>query len=241
MKKKNLPQLFPAAVAAVVLFSSGCASTYRFQVEAVKNNQPIALARSFRVESANPEMDEADLRFQEVVEYVKTALSSKGFYEAPPGVEPEMIVAVDFGLEGPQQEIRTYFVPVASSSRESFGAQRSPAANALVSPGRAPGNMFLGENADDGMMEEQVSFVVTVYDKFLHLSAREAPTSEADRVQREIWSVLVSNRDESDDLRKYAPLLVTAAMDHVDENLAEPEDVVLTDTDARVGFVVGGL
>ena len=226
---------------AAVLGSSGCASTYRFQVDAVKNSQPVVEVHSFRVECANPEMEGSDLRFQEAAEYVKVALSAKGLYEAPPGTEAGMIVQLDFGLGEPEQEIRSYYMPVGTISPREIGSPAGTTRSAFPVVGRAPANLFSETNPDDLMVEEQVTFVVTVYDKFLRLSAREAPTAENDHVQREIWSVLVSNRDESDDLRKYVPLLVTAAMDHVDENLPEPEDIVLSDTDARLAFVERGL
>lgn len=241
MKTNCLPQLSRAALAAAVLLSSGCASTYRFQVEAIKNSQPVVEAYSFRVECANPDMDPSDLRFQEAAEYVTVALSAKGLYAAPPGTEAAIIVQLDFGLEGPEQEIRSYYVPVETVSSRGAGRPVGGMSNAWIDGARAPGNLFSESSRDDPMLEEEVSFVVTVYDKFLRLSAREAPSAENDHVPHEIWSVLVSNRDESDDLRKYVPLLVTVAMDHVDENLPEPEEIVLSDTDARLAFVERGL
>lgn len=238
MKTRVSIRLSLAALAGVSL--SGCASSYRFQVEAVKNVEAPVVAQSFEVVSANPEIETSDLRFIEAAEYVKAALSSKGLYEAPAGTEADMIVEVDFGIEGPEQEIRTYFVPAGPSPLGDLRGQRGSVSNSLISPVLSSEGMFARGDFDD-MSEEQVLIVVTVYNKFLRISARESPTSEGDRVQREIWSVLVLNRDESNDLRKYVPLLVTAAMDHVNEDLAEPENVILTDEDTRVAFVRRGM
>lgn len=234
MKKTSLPQFIPAALAAFV-FLTGCSSTYRFQVEAVKSVEMPATAQSFRVVSANPELEESDLRFLEAAGYVKTALSSRGLYEAPANLEADIVVEIDFGLEGPFQEMRTYYVPATATNSPSGSRGMS---HALMGRGR---DSSLHESATQEIPEVPVTVLVTVYDKFLRVSAREVAPSEGDRPQRELWSVLVSNRDESHDLRKYVPLLVTAAMDHMDQDMPEPKKIALKEQDARVAFVKRGL
>jgi len=82
---------------------------------------------------------------------------------------------------------------------------------------------------------------VTVYEKYIRITAREASGGEGDRPPREIWSVYVKNDDENDNLREYVPLMVSAAMDSVDENGSTAKDVVLNDSDERVTFVKKGL
>ena len=85
------------ALAGGLAVVSGCANSYQFKVDAVNNRAVEMGSGSYRIACASPEMDEQDIRFQEAARYVKTALSSKGMYEAPAGIEPDITVEVDFG------------------------------------------------------------------------------------------------------------------------------------------------
>ncbi|HEX9783968.1 MAG TPA: RNA polymerase sigma factor [Opitutaceae bacterium] len=91
-------------LAALVGLLSGCA-TYQFKVDAIKApDSPFGV--SYRLHSAHPGITEDDARFLEAAEYVKTALSSKGMFEAPAGVTPDMTVEIDFGIDSERTEQR---------------------------------------------------------------------------------------------------------------------------------------
>lgn len=226
---------------SVLLLAAGCGSTYRFKVDAVKNPDITEEKKSYRIVSGNPEVDSEDLRFKEATKYVATALSAKGMYEAPPGTEAEMVIEVDFGMEEPRTEMQTITEPVYATVRGpprvvkmTFRDPKTGATRTMDMIVEGPPQRELA-----GFQDRVIS--VTVYEKYIRITAREASGSDDDRPPREIWSVYVKNVDENDDLREYVPLMVSAAMDSVDENSSSAKEVVLNDTDERVTFVKKGM
>ncbi len=222
---------------------SGCATHYKFKVDAVKNqeSQITEEKKSFRVVSANPEMDEDDLRFQEAKQYVKTALSSKGLYEAPPGTEADMVVEVDFGMEEPRTKFYTVSEPVYATVGGGTRTILVPVIDPTTKRVR-----YVPQVVYDPPQRELVGFqdrvvTVTVYEKYIRITSRQTPEEAGDHPPRELWSVYVTNEDESDDIRKYVPLMVSAAMDSMDENTSSQKEIVLTQDDERVKFVKEGM
>jgi hypothetical protein len=223
----------------VTLFS-GCATTYRFKVDAVRNDEVSEEKQSYQIVSANPEMDQEDLRFKEAEAFVKTALSSKGMYEAPAGTSAQMVVEVDFGMEEPRTKFQTVSEPV-------YALVGGGTRTVTVPVTDAKGNTrYVTYVVYDPPQRELIGFrdrVITyqVYEKYMRITARETPDQAGDRPPRELWSVYVVNEDEKDDLREYVPLMVSAAMDSINENASSKKDVVLRDTDERVTFVKRGM
>lgn len=224
----------------LVLLLSGCATTYRFKVDAVKNQDVSEQKQSFVIVSANPEMDVEDLRFKEAEAFVKTALSSKGMFEAPAGDESQMTVEVDFGMEEPRTKFQTVSEPVYALVG---GGTRTVTVPVTDAQGRV---RYVTYVVYDPPQRELIGFrdrVITyqVYEKYLRITARETKEQAGDRPPRELWSVYVVNEDEKDDLREYVPLMVSAAMDSINENASSKKDVVLKDSDERVVFVKKGM
>jgi hypothetical protein len=231
-----------ALLGGSVLMLAGCATNYRFKVDAVKNQDVTYTEekQSYRIVNANPEMTEEDLRFKEAEEYVKTALSSKGMYEAPPGTEADMNVEVDFGIEEPRTKYYTVSEPVYAVSG---GGMRT----VMVPVKDKNGNIsYVPQVVYDPPTKELIGFqdrvvAVTVYEKYMRITARETPEEAGDRPPRELWSVYVSNEDENSDLREYVPLMVSAAMDEMNKDTSSQKEVVLNKDDERVTFVTKGL
>ncbi|RLD04601.1 MAG: hypothetical protein DRI65_10400 [Chloroflexota bacterium] len=174
----------------------GC-TTYRFKVDAIK-----APGGSYRLESADSEFTQDDAHFREVAEFVKTALSSKGMFEAPPGVMPDMIVEVDLGIEATRTiQWMTFYPPF-----------------------------------DGGQL-----VTVVIYKLFLQITARDEPRQGGDHLPLERWSTYVTIENEDDDLRKYVPLLVSAAMDSIDADTAGQKRITLRANDDRIAFVKAGM
>lgn len=223
-----------------VLLLSGCASTYRFKVDSIKNNDIPEGVNSYRIASANPEMSENDLRFKEAASYVKTALSSKGMYEAPEGTEPDMHIEIDFGMEEPRITYHTMSEPVYVTKA---GATRTILVPVRDKDGKI---RMVAQVVHDPPTQELVGFAdrvitVTVYEKYMRITARETPDETGDRPPRELWSVYISNEDESDDLREYVPLMVSASMDSINQNSSQQTEVVLKKDDDRVVFINQGM
>jgi hypothetical protein len=240
--RSRLSRIFNAALSlGCLVMLAGCGSTYRFKVDAVKNPDIAEENKSYRLVSANPEMDSEDLRFKEASAYVKTALSSKGMYEAPPGTEADMVIEVDFGMEEPRTEMRTISVPIYVSVRSPPRLVRVQVRDPKTGEMRTVEMMVEDPPQQQLAGFEERIITVTVYEKYIRITAREASGGEGDRPPREIWSVYVKNEDESDNLREYVPLMVSAAMDSVDENSSSAKEVVLNDSDERVTFVKKGM
>lgn len=238
-----LAQLLPrgAVPFAAILLLSGCATTYRFKVDAIKNQEVPEEKQSYRVVSANPEMDEEDLRFKEATDYVRTALSSKGLYEAPTGDDSQMNVELDFGIEEPKVQYHTISEPVyalvGGGTRTIVVPVRDPATGRVT---------YVTQVIYDPPQRQLVGFqdrviAVQVYEKYLRITARETADEAGDRPPRELWSVYVSNEDENSDLRTYVPLMVSAAMDSINQNATSQKEIVLRDGDQRVVFVKKGM
>lgn len=229
-----------AALGGIALLLGGCSTSYRFKVDAVKNQEVDDSAQSYLIVNANPEMTDDDLRFQEAADYVRTALSSKGMYEAPEGTEPDLTVEVDFGMEEPRTKYYTVSEPVyaivGGGTRTVYVPVRDPSGKIVYVP----------RVVYDPPTRELVGFqdrvvATTVFEKYLRVSAREVEGGEGDRPPQEAWSVYVSNEDESDDLRKYVPLMVSASMDSINQNSSNQQEIVLKDDDERVTFVTEGM
>ncbi|MGH8019332.1 MAG: hypothetical protein ACREIA_13775 [Opitutaceae bacterium] len=229
-----------AAPLVMIFVLGGCATTYRFKVDAVRNQDVQEPKQAYTIVSANPEMDTEDLRFKEAEAYVKTALSSKGMFEAPPGADSQMVVEVDFGMEEPRTKFQTVSEPVYALVG---GGTRTVTVPVTDSKGNT---RYVTYVVYDPPQRELIGFrdrVITyqVYEKYLRITARETPGQAGDRPPRELWSVYVVNEDENDDLREYVPLMVSAAMDSINENASSKKDVVLKETDERVVFVKKGM
>jgi hypothetical protein len=230
-----------AALLGAMLLLSGCATSYRFKVDAIKNQDIPEEKKSYRVVSANPEVSEDDLRFQEAAEYVKTALSSKGMYEAPPGTEADLTVEIDFGMEEPRTKYTTVSEPIyavtGGTMRTVMVAVKDPATGKVS---------YIPQVVYDPPTREIIGYqdrviAITVYEKYMRITARETPEEAGDRPPREAWSVYVSNEDENSDLREYVPLMVSAAMDEINSSTTAQKEVVLNKNDERVTFVTKGL
>jgi hypothetical protein len=221
-----------AALAGSLMVVSGCASSYQFKVDAVSNRAVEMGTGSYRITCASPEMDEQDIRFQEAAGFVKTALSSKGMYEAPAGIVPDMTIEIDFGMEGPIEVVEY---------REMGGIPTNvaldPTNRRVTTPNGAANFNYIID-----LQSATVPVVVTYYDKFIRITAREDESRvEGDRAPRTAWSLVVANRDTNADLREYLPLLVSAGMDAMGSESEPNEKIVLSQQDNRVLFVKNGL
>lgn len=207
---------------------AGCATSSRFSVDAVRRPEAANVPRlSYRfIGSPTLEFGRASTLVQERFwRDARTALSSKGLYEAPPGVTPALEVEIDFGLEAPVQHLRTHTEPVY----------------VVAAPGRSRGDETGSHPLPRKIGERTVNTTVTLYPKFLRVTAREARSVATIQTSAPLWSVVVTNEDESDDLGRYARLMLAAAMDHLDTQSAPGTSVVLNYADGRVAFIAQGM
>ncbi|MGJ3242291.1 MAG: hypothetical protein ACFE0O_04940 [Opitutales bacterium] len=222
------------------LLLSGCeTNTYTLDVEA--KSEPTALAdrKSYKIVTRNRENDESSLRYKETEEQIRTALSGRGLYEAPSEEEADMLVELDYGIGPAKQILVEYEEPVYSTIP---GRTRYVTQTVYDSKGRPiriqvpvqepPRRVFMGT-------EPRVK-PMTVYDKYLSLSGVALSEESGDRRQGKVWTVKVSNQDESDDLREYLPVMAAAAIDYIGTSTDEKEKVKMRGSDSDVVFVKEG-
>lgn len=225
-----LSLLGPGSLILAGFLATGCATQYRFQVEAINQRQDAGQRFSYHLVDARPDPGQDRRVFDSIRRDVETALSSRGYYPAPIGATPDMEIELDFGISAPV--VKQHFVskPVYSLPSNLNG----PSARGSTQPMRAS---LVPEFK--GMT--QVPEIVTTYRKFLRLTAREprvdGPTIS---IGRQIWSVYVTNEDGSQDLPTYAHLMVAAAMDNVGRDYKGEQQVAFTKRDQRVAFVERG-
>jgi len=195
----------PTLISILVL--SGCATTYKVKVDALKSSNVEEPYESFHIVSADPEIDRKVPQFETVSNYLKAALSGKGMYEAPDGEKADLIIEVSFGIGDPEIEFEEVSVPADGY----------------------PGMYVLTEVVP-----------ITIYGKFLRISARD--NKEIDQLEslEEVWHLYISARDQSSDLEKYLPLLVAAGQDFMGQETKGQVRVKIKDESDAVVFIKGG-
>ncbi len=102
-RRLNLLFLFLIAISAGLIFGGCTQTTYTFKVDAINNQQMLGnLPESYKLVSLVINVEDQPLIFEETSDYIKTALSGKGYYEAPDPDQAEMVVAISCGVGGPQ-------------------------------------------------------------------------------------------------------------------------------------------
>jgi hypothetical protein len=224
------------------LLAGGCASTTEVKVDSLAKPKA-EQAISYQIHNSNPLMTEDSLRYKEAAEYVKTALSGRGMYEAPPNTKPDVVIDLDFGIGEPQQRREQVSEPTYISVPGAFHTS-----TVLVGYDKNNAPIFTTVTYQDppqqqfaGMHEYTVTY--TVYEKYLHLTARENGPATEGKPPAEIWTVDVTSEGESRDLRKNLPVLVAASIDYVGKDTHGQKTVKIKDKDkdGNVAFVKKGM
>ncbi len=227
---------------------AGCETngTYTVQVDAIaapaEAGRPATTAQSYHIRAQNPTLDESSLRYKEVAGYVRTALSGKGMYEAPSPERADVIIDIDYGMDAPRIKYETIskpvFVDVAGNVREEVEYIRDPSTGNIV--GQRLVTIQEPDRRESLGTDESVKPVI-IYEKHLKLSARANQETSEGRAPPEVWSVNVSAEDNSQELRKYIPILASATADYIGTNTKESKPVKINESDEVVTFIKKGL
>jgi hypothetical protein len=82
---------------------------------------------------------------------------------------------------------------------------------------------------------------VTIYEKYLRVTARENKPGSEGRPPTELWSVQTSTEDESKDLRKYLPIMASATADYIGKDTTKQKVVKVKDPSQVVDFIRKGM
>ncbi len=242
MKREHFQCRAQAAAALVVmLIVAGCASssTYQVKVDAITKPAP-GDALSFKLKSKDPRLGEENLRYREAAEFVKTALSGKGLYEAVSEDKADMIVELDYGMDAPRSKIERVNVPVYAQVGGGVRYESVPVTDSrgntsyrTVAVYEPPRNELVGY---DNLPRQ-----VTIYEKYLKITARENKAASEGRPPAELWSIHASAEDESKDLRKYLPIMASATVDYIGQDSSNQKIVKVRADGPGVDFIRKGM
>jgi hypothetical protein len=233
--------VFVFAAALSPFFAVGCAtsSTYQVKVDAITKPTP-ATAQSYKLKSKDPRLGEENLRYREAAEFVKTALSGKGLYEAPSEDRADMIVELDYGMDAPRSKMERVSVPVYAQVGGGVRYDSVPVTDArgntsfrTVAVYDAPKSELIGY--------DDMPRMVTIYEKYLKITARENKASSEGRPPAELWSIHATAEDESKDLRKYLPIMASATIDYIGQDSSSQQVVKVRADGPGVGFIRKGM
>ena len=226
-------------MAAGLLFA-GCATTYEVKVDSLAKPKAED-AISYEIKNRNPLLADDSLRYKEAANMVKTALSGKGMYEAPPNTKPDVVVDLDYGVGPPQMKKETVSEPVYITVPGQIRTERVQVGT--DSQGRP---IYQTITVQDPPTTEFAGFreyivTVVVYEKYLKMSARENKEAVEGRPQQEVWTVDVTSEGESRDIRKNLPVLVAASIDYIGKDTQGQKTIRIKDTHSDIAFVKKGM
>ena len=234
------------AVVACGLFWTGCStSSYLVKVDAISKSPATkvgatAAPQSYQLKSKNPALGDENLRYKEAADYVKTALSGKGLYEASSAEKADIVVELEYGIDAPRSKIETVSVPVYAQTGGGVRYEQVPVVDAkgnqsvrTVAVYNAPRTELVGY--------DEVNRPVTIYEKYLHITARENKPGAEGRPPSEVWSISVTAEDESKDLRKYLPILASATVDYIGKDSATQQSIRIKDPSQLTSFIKKGM
>lgn len=228
-------------VAATLAFvTAGCASSsYNVKVDAISKPVPPA-TQSYKLKSKDPRLGEENLRYREAAEFVRTALSGKGLYEAATEAKADMIVELDYGMDAARSKPERVSVPVYA---QVGGGVRYESVPVTDSRGNTS---FRTVAVYDAPRSELVSYdtmirQVAVYEKYLKITARENKAASEGRPPAELWSIHASAEDESKDLRKYLPIMASATVDFIGQDSSTQKSVKVKGDGPGVVFIRKGM
>jgi hypothetical protein len=235
----RLQQLGALLALPLMLALGGCATgTHQVKVDAIA--KPAADAQSYRLKSKNPALGEENLRYREAAEMVRTALSGKGLYEAPTEDAADMIVELDYGMETPRTKVERVSVPVYAQVGGGVRYDTVPVTDArgntsyrTVAVYDPPKTELIGY--------DEMPRQITIYEKYLKITARENKAGNEGRPPSELWSVQASAEDESKDLRKYLPIMASATVEYIGKDSHQQTVVKVNEKGEAVDFIRRGM
>lgn len=234
-------RVWPVLLAATsALLIGGCASpAYDVKVDAM--TRPIATSgQSYKLKSKDPTMGEENLRYKEAADFVRTALSGKGMFEAPSENTADMIVELDYGMEAPRTKVERVSAPVYAQVGGGVRYDTVPVIDArgnasyrTIAVYEPPRSELIGY--------DETPRHVTIYEKYLRITARENKAPVEGRPPAELWSVTATTEDESNDLRKYLPIMAAATVDYIGRDSSHQTVIRVKGDEEGVGFIRRGM
>lgn len=214
-------QVLPVALG---LGLTGCeTATYNYDLEI---DSVAALGQrwgpTFEVKPLPGSPADTDLSFGGVATIIAEELTGKGLIPALPGTAPDLVVLVDYGMRPPRVEYRVVTVPMPMGMG-TVGVDPITGAPRRAPPLGSPGST--GATGTTGFTEEVR--VVTIFEKYMILSAVEGKIDPERGSRRELANVEVVSGDERDQLEPYLPVLAMATGRQLGAPTSDVEEVTI--------------
>jgi hypothetical protein len=223
----------------LAMLLGACATTYEVKINSIAHPEK-PVGTSYRIVTKNGQDPRSDLRTQEAVDYVKTALSGRGMYESPNPDKAEVVVEVDYDVEPPRVKFEHTSVPVYARVGGSMRSVVVPVRDASGRINQRSVTVFEPPTVELVGYEERVIPVV-VYEKYLRVSARENVPYNEEQPPAQLWSVHASHEDDKNDIRADLPVLASAVVDYIGVTTQKDQTLRLKKDSAEVAFVKRGL
>jgi len=238
---KNGPHSAAAGALLLTALAAGCSAPgHKVKIDAIARQEAPRDAQSYILKTRGVAATEDTLRSREATEFIRTALSGKGMYEAPNAERADLVIEVDYGVEAPRSKIERVTVPidaqVGGGVRYGTVAGRDAQGNPVqrsVAVYEPPRTEIVGY--------DEVPRLVTVYEKYLKISARENRATTEGRPPPALWTIHASTEDESKDIRKYLPIIASATVDFVGEGASGETTVKVRADGPGVDFIRKGM
>lgn len=214
------------ATSLLPVFFSGCAHTYRVRVDALVNPD-VPAGLTYHLVPKDDVKADFDLNFAHALQVIETALDARGLQRTDSARDADMIVEVDYGVGSQRRSV--------SEDLDFFPGwrTRTPAQAAAATPVQAASNQPLAAplpTAEPEPVPATRVSVVTMYEKYLTLSARE--TSRATfglRAPVELWRVRAAVEDESTNAADCLAVLARTAAERIGTSTTEKQIVRVSD------------
>lgn len=238
-----------AAALTACLGAAGCTTAYQMKVDTTSappearieaiRRAPSGDLQSYQLRDKSGGKDADSLRAQETVAMVRAALNGRGLFEAANLQTADMMIDVEYGMDKPKTHMEEMMVPIyAQNGGGVIYGPRQVTSSTGTSTTRTvpslapPGTQLVGY--------EPILVPVTTYEKFIRLSAREARAAREGAAAGDLWSVSITSEDESNDLRKYLPLLASALVGYVGADTSVQRTIKLSPKDPTISLVKQG-
>jgi len=214
----NLRFAFALSAAAVGWFAGGCA-TYRVKVDSIcRSSSPTGNRTSYTLLNKNPAVETDSLRYREAVQRIKTALSSRGLWEAHDAATADMIVEFDYAIEPAHVVYKEAELPVY--------VPRCP---------------IVGQMAGRELVGLEKSAIPTIVcEKHLSVSCRAVDLGTEGRPPPELWWVSASIEDQRSNLRECLPVLAAAVMEQIGKTTNGLITTQVRQDDPAIAFINKG-
>ncbi|PKL91081.1 MAG: hypothetical protein CVV21_09820 [Candidatus Goldiibacteriota bacterium HGW-Goldbacteria-1] len=202
----------------VVFFLSGCSRRYIVNVDSINDRSAIT-GKNFVIVSGNKNIDASDLQFMEYACYVAAALEKKGYTAVDSIGKADLEIYMSYGVGEAERHVYSYTTPVWGQT----GGETTTIANIIKeedgSTKYISSTSYTPDYGITGYQER--TDVYTTYPKYIILDAYDLKLKQENKKLKQLWKTSISNHGGTKELRKFFPIMITAAQQYIGENTGE--------------------